>query len=121
MKKRKHPLLQFILVLVALTFVLKFYKNWEENREKNKSRNEVTIRDENSYSNYSGQVCAECRSKCTTSSQLYSSGDIVSSYKPYYLCGKPECTERRFQRDKNWLEIENEQKEYNRLINQPHY
>lgn len=46
--------------------------------------------------NYTGHKCAECRNRCIDSREISSKGDILSNYKPYYLCGDMDCIEKRY-------------------------
>ncbi len=48
---------------------------------------------------FTGHVCAECGAKCEEGKEMYSSGDAVSYYEPYYLCGDQYCIKSRYRKD----------------------
>lgn len=75
----------------------------------------------NSESTYTGNRCEECGKECKRGLELHSSGDAMSNYKPYYLCGDPVCTNNRYEKDLKMQRIERQEQMYraNERMNDP--
>lgn len=72
-------------------------------------QNENSAQASENADGFSGNICAECGKKCKKEKEMYSSGDAMSGYQPYYLCGDMNCVNKRY--DKNMLMKKHERNE----------
>jgi len=102
---RKKTRRTMILVVIGFAMFLFYQVKTKTNllgRSSNDTMIENTDHTKNSIqevSEYSGYKCAECGTRCKTSSQIYSNGDAMSNYQPYHLCGNTDCINRRYEKD----------------------
>lgn len=92
-------------------------KDAKPSYEKSKSQtNKESIGYQSSiHVQYSGNSCAECGKRLEVGKQIYSSGDIMSYHKPYYLCNdgtNMDCINNRYRKDITMQKIEDQEREY---------
>lgn len=125
--EKKH--LWAIIGMLGVVWLYTEVKNNLSNSAVDDNNSEAIIHDydstnsltTNSESIYSGNRCDECGKECKRGLELHSSGDAMSNYKPYYLCGNAECTNNRHQKDLKMQRIDRQEQIYrsNERMNDP--
>ena len=111
-KKTKRTLIYIVLGFVFFIFYQIKDKTSAFSNPSETTDNQAVESVNKEVSDYSGNKCAECNKNCKLGSEIYSSGDAMSGYKPYYLCGDTHCVNIRYEKDMRMKKYETQEQQY---------
>lgn len=87
-------------VILLLLFTVYIISNSITSQNSGEIQNETRdiVPTEINLVKYTNNFCAECGAKCVEGKEIPSTGDIISRYNPYYICGSTECINSRYNR-----------------------
>jgi hypothetical protein len=115
----------FTYIFWALIFLFVIFRNCdscdnksEENKKGSSNTTQSSEAIPNNSNEFSGNHCAVCGNPCKKDKEIPSSGDAVSNYEPYYICGENmDCV---YERERQNKELGNSnQSDYNALDSRP--